>query len=231
MIGLVGTVSAEHLDYYAYGDSVTNATIGAGLPANGSATYILQMRDLFEPEASVDYFKFGRGWNTSYAYDNLSRVLNNESKINIFIVMFGINDLGVNSPAYFVAGKLADIYDYSKYNSTRTVIMIQTMIPTNPKRIWTTQENQTKYILEIEKRLDEYGIKYVKAYDFIDLVPGNGYPDGVNLSYMAGGGGHPNVEGHKAIAIGLYDALKGEPPIQSPSTIFLFRLILHRIRI
>lgn len=179
---LVGTASAA---VYGYGDSVT----GYGF------NYLIQMTERHNSSISVDYNTDGGGKNSSWALANISEHPTGYTPDDVYI-MFGLNDRA-SMTGLQTATNLKSIYNYFLANGTTPHILINTLA--TPAEIGITYADQQSNITIIQNNLTEQGISFIKAYDAIDTVPGNGVPDEADETLLIDGV-HPTYEGQYLIA-------------------------------
>jgi PKD repeat protein len=191
LIVLVQVVQAINaFDYYAYGDSITS---GEGV-ANESEVYISQMVATHDPTKTVNHNIDGSGEYSSWGLANFATHPGNPYPLNVYI-LFGMNDKHYGETAEFTYLNLEELYHEYTDNGSDTRILIETLAE-DGQGDWSTYAIQRARIIDIQNYLDAKSIPYIKIYDAIDSIPGNCYPDEVNMSLMYNSR-HPDTEGHR----------------------------------
>jgi lysophospholipase L1-like esterase len=188
----------NYTKYYAYGDSITAATT-TGLPADGSAAYILQMVNTYENNATATHNLDGYGQTSKWGADN---IVQHYDYPDYFMIAFGSNDLSVGATPTQVMTNITTIYNYVTQRGSHAIVLIPTLrTDGSGNRNLTNQQNWLKNYTEL---LDSANIPYVKMYDSIDTTPDNGVPNAANVNYMLGDGIHPNLNGQTAMSSVLW---------------------------
>lgn len=191
-------ISPTPTKYYAYGDSITRATGGGSLNATGNDVYILQMRDRYNASALADHNIDGGSKTSDWGLANIATHPGSAYNVTNQYIMFGANDRALGETGLTTAQNLESMYNILLTNGTTPKIMMPT-VATVTGTEWTRLVNQQDNITIIQNYLTSKSIPYIKAYDAIDSVPGNGVPDASNTSllfdYI-----HPNKEGHSILA-------------------------------
>jgi len=170
---------------WAYGDSFTAA----------SDTYILQMVATHDPNASVYRNTDGSGKTSIWGLANVATHPLYGVPRKSF-TLFGANDWNYTT-GEGTCENLIGIADSQSAAGSIPYILINTVF--NTTRFWnSTYSEQWAKIYAIEACLDARNRSYIKAFDAVDSIPGNGIPDEINESLMRDVV-HPNTEGQRLI--------------------------------
>ncbi|MFA5408298.1 MAG: PKD domain-containing protein, partial [Bacilli bacterium] len=199
LVGLLiipASVAATDVSYYAYGDSVTRAAGYADLNPDGSDCYIMQMRDLYDPNASADHNIDGGSRTSAWGLANIATHYDNET---YYCIMFGLNDDYYEIYAQQRLENLLDMYNYVHTEDTTPIILIQTlMVPDG--RAFCEYTYQRENLTQIQEGLRALDIPFIRAYDAVDTIPGNCIIDEADTTYYAPDGVHLNASGQRALA-------------------------------
>src|SRR5665647_449614 len=184
--------------YYAIGDSVTAAWGAADLPSDGTKCYILQMAQTHDPAnySLTSHSMDGGGMEASWGIANWATHYRPGTKY-VFIE-FGLNDLAHNIPASTCVNNIITMHNWAHDNGTVAIPIIQSLM-TYRGDAYEVLTTQRAYIAAVQAGLDAAGIQYIKGYDAVDTIPGNGVPDSPNTAVMAADGVHLNIEGHRRL--------------------------------
>ena len=184
--------------YYAIGDSVTAAWGAADLPSDGTKCYILQMAQTHDPAnySLTSHSMDGGGMEASWGIANWATHYRPGTKY-VFIE-FGLNDLAHNIPASTCVNNIITMHNWAQDNGTVAIPIIQSLM-TYRGDAYEVLTTQRAYIAAVQAGLDAAGIQYIKGYDAVDTIPGNGVPDSPNTAVMAADGVHLNIEGHRRL--------------------------------
>ncbi len=211
LVGLLvipASVTATDVSYYAYGDSVTKAaTPYTDLNPDGSDCYIIQMRDLYDPNASADHNMDGGSKTSAWGLANIATHYDNET---YYCIMFGLNDVnpiqGIS--AQDTLNNLLGMYNYANTENTTPIILIRTLSTPVPERPYREYAYAREVLTLIQEGLRAESIPFVRAYDAVDTVPGNCIIDEADTAYLVTDGVHLNVAGHRALADYLWASLQ-----------------------
>jgi len=217
-----GKGDGQTIDYYAYGDSITRANTTSydaldvnfnpdpttryeyDLHEDGSDSYINQMVKYHDPDAIAFHNMISGCKTTKCAYEGLDTVYQKRMKYFIYMFatddfIFAVNDMTVNDTiTYYLK-----IYDYITANGSVAIPCIPPLV----NDIWIPPaDRQIERIHAMESAFDARGIFYVKMYDALDSIPGNGEIDGLNTTYQPDGA-HPNLTGHRIMGDYLWEQM------------------------
>lgn len=192
----------SNLNYYFYGDSITrgiSTIMGDGnLNLYGADSYGLQMAARYNSSAIVGHNIDGNGKNSNWSVENIGSHVGPNATATVEFVMFGANDLPYGITGLKTAQNLKRISDYLKANGTKAVILISP-IPVNGSHGTETFDDWVDNITIEQNYLSANNVSFMKTYDAIDSVPGNGIVDPANATLLYDGL-HPTKEGHSIIA-------------------------------
>ena len=195
--------------YYAYGDSITRSTGYGDLPADGSANYALQMRDMYDPCAPAGHNTDGGGQWSGWGWANIETHINTSSfpsdKRPVVIVMFGVNDQKLSIVPRQYATEMIWMQRYIEGNGSYAVPVLPTLVRNGTLNF--TWENQSYWLQQVEKNLTRNNIWFIKGYDAVDSIPFNDQLDQFNQTNYAEGI-HPNVTGQRMIADYIWTKLQ-----------------------
>ena len=206
--------------YYAYGDSITRATGYDLLNASGFDCYLLNMTRRYDlSNASGTGHNMDGGGKTSDWL--LSNFITHPGlpEPKYYFTMAGINDRANNASytANETADNLISICNLAITNgSSKCYILIEPADYDAGTGDWSSFANQKDNITKIQDRLSALGHPYIRAYDAIDLIPGNNVFDNINSTTQVGV--HPNVIGHSLIADYVWNAINS--PMDIPKANF-----------
>jgi hypothetical protein len=180
-------INGPVIRYYGYGDSMSS----------GDDMYVVQMQKKYDPGAISSHNTDGSGKTSCGGLQTIGE--HYSRNITYFIYMFTNDQFHISSPeatAYCYMG----IYEYVTMNGTVAVPVI------GPLRAVDIPE-QLNHTRTLQDYLDVTGIPYVKMYDALDSIPGNGVVDGFVPGHYEDGT-HPTHEAHGLMA----DYLWTHPP-------------------
>jgi lysophospholipase L1-like esterase len=185
--------------YYAYGDSISSAR-----DSDYDSTYVMQMRDTYNATATAAHNTDGSGMTSMWGLNNIATHSNAENEF----IMFGVNDRGgYHLTGLQTAENLASMYNYLQANGTKPYILINTLVANDTYTGSNTSVQQRDNITIIQNNLSERGIPFVKMYDAIDSIPGNGVPDEIDPDLLGSDGIHPTYDAHTIMATYLWNHL------------------------
>jgi PKD repeat protein len=201
--------STPAVSFYAYGDSITRATGSDSLAADGSSAYVVQMQQRYLPTATVGHNADGGSMTSSWGASNYATHKGTALANHYYFIMFGINDRAVSAsyPANSTADNLISIYNSAKADGYKPYILLEPL--DTDVGGWSTKAYQLDNITKIQTRLAELGYPYIKAYDALDAVEGNGQLDDINATTCDAI--HPNVLGHSLMADYVWARINASP--------------------
>jgi lysophospholipase L1-like esterase len=188
------------IDFYAYGDSVTRAT-GDQLSPDGSDNYVLQMVKDYDPNATAMHNFDGGGMDSQWGVEHLDSHYTKNMKV--FVYMF-TNDPQTGLKVTDTVQDYLTIYYYVSNNGTIAIPCMPILQSRAGYPFTYSIEWQSDRIRVIESEFDKRGIYYVKMYDALDSVPGNGQIDDINTTFMPDGV-HPNSTGQRIMGQYLWE--------------------------
>jgi hypothetical protein len=212
----------QTIDYYAYGDSITRANVTSyetfdvnfipnttsryeyDLHEDGSDSYINQMVTYHDPDATAFHNMISGCKTTKCGYEGLDTIYKKRMKYFIYMFVtndnvFLVNDMTVNDTINYTM----KTYDYIAANGSVAIPCIPPLV----NDIWVIPiDQQIERIHAMESAFDARGIFYVKMYDALDSIPGNGEVDGINTTYQPDGT-HPNLTGQRILGDYLWEQM------------------------
>lgn len=198
----VGTarVADKWMDWYAIGDSNTDATNTGLTPNDGSWCYIYTTAA--DNNESADHCMAGYGQLTSWGIANIASYYPNPKN---YVIMLGSNDAHTGVSARTAAQNVKDMYNYSTSHGSKTLICVPLMAASGTGYYAISYQQQ--WMRDFESNLTGY--PYILAYDSTDSNPGNRQPDAINSSYFEADGVHLNEAGQVALGHFIWQELAG----------------------
>jgi hypothetical protein len=195
---------ATALKYYGYGDSISYYDY----------MYLIQMRDRYDPAATVSHNSDGPGMSSAWGLANIGAHYTEGTEY--FVILFGNNDKRWNIPATDTGKNLQGMYNYAIAHGAKPIVLIHTL--EDP----VVYGDESVNLSIIESYLTDQKISFIKMYDAIDFFPNNLVMDGFNKS-LSLDGVHPTPEGQSMMADYLWSHYTFPKSVQSGDTVGIFR--------
>jgi PKD repeat protein len=197
------------MDWYAYGDSNTDATNEGLTPNDGSLCYVFQMT-ANNNSLTADHAIGGYGMLTDWGLENIEKYYPYPKN---FIVMFGSNDAHIGVSAATAAQNVKNIYNYTTAHGSNTVICVPPLA--SDVGGYYALAYQQSWLESFQSNLAGYPV--IKGYDATDTTPGNGEPEAINTSLFESDGRHLNELGQVAHGNFIYSELSGKYTVSPTS--------------
>ncbi len=206
---LVVDGASERPDYFAYGDSLVAAFPGlsGNLSADGMSTFIVQMRDQFDSNATVAFNRDGSGMGSLWARTYLDEHLPTDLQGQTVVMSFGNNDPRPNRGGLGPqesADSQARLYDEIQSRGAR--VLWANLVTVDPECgggqgfdfdiSWPIQRLRVEAVHAAALHAD---VMEVPFYDALDSRPFNGRLDFFDSSSRMDCG-HPTREGQGRLA-------------------------------